>query len=392
MVITYLSSSTIPSRTANSVHVMKMCQAFANLGHQVYLIAPQKPDKESLGDTENVFSFYGVDENFEVIEIPWFDVKGRGHIYGYLAARRAKKYKPDLIYGRNVAGCFFASFRDTPVIFETHTPVKSLGWLTDWQLKKRLNKFKRIVSISSALKQYYVDVYGINETSIFVAHDGADPWNYPKLNDKSKNKGKYELTVGYIGQLYPGKGMEIILPLAERCTWAEFNVIGGTEDDIEYWKNMAIDIPNICFHGFVTQKQLPVYQTIMDVFLAPYQKTVYGAQAGNKNRTKKLNISQWMSPLKIFEYMSCGKPIICSNLPVLREILIDGETAILCEPNHLDDWISALESLRTDHNYRDMLGENAKNTFLEKHTWLSRAEQILLNCFSENILKEKKEH
>ena len=45
MRILYISNSIIPSRTANSIHVMKMCQAMADNGHEVILIAPNQKKK-----------------------------------------------------------------------------------------------------------------------------------------------------------------------------------------------------------------------------------------------------------------------------------------------------------------------------------------------------------
>lgn len=67
MKITYISSSTIPSRTANSIHVMKMCQAFAKNGHEVTLLAPDN-HKEYEPSVECVYDYYGVDQCFEIIK------------------------------------------------------------------------------------------------------------------------------------------------------------------------------------------------------------------------------------------------------------------------------------------------------------------------------------
>ena len=59
MRILYISNSTIPSRMANSIHVMKMCQAFSENGHKVVLLAPDIKQKYERG-INNVFEFYGV--------------------------------------------------------------------------------------------------------------------------------------------------------------------------------------------------------------------------------------------------------------------------------------------------------------------------------------------
>jgi UDP:flavonoid glycosyltransferase YjiC (YdhE family) len=63
MKIVYISNSIIPSRTANSIHVMKMCQAFADNGHEVVLLAPDRY-KEYENGVNDVYEYYGVRESF----------------------------------------------------------------------------------------------------------------------------------------------------------------------------------------------------------------------------------------------------------------------------------------------------------------------------------------
>lgn len=383
MKIVYISSSTIPSRTANSIHVMKMCQAFSKLGHDVYLIAPERGKVEELDNKTDVFDFYGVDNCFRIVKIPWVAIRGTRHIYGIRAAFKAYQLQADVVYGRNLQGCYFASLGKKRVIYEEHQPINREDKTIDKQFMSMVNKksFKKMVVISEALKQYFIATYKIDDEKIIVAHDGADPTiddnqiDECTVNDtKPKNK---RMAIGYVGQLYSGKGMEIILPLAKKCPWADLHVIGGTEEDISYWKGMSSNIKNIHFHGFVPQNQLHKYWRMMDVFMAPYLKQVKGAGNNSKEVTKRSNIAEWMSPLKIFEYMAQAKAIVASDLPVLREVLIHNENALLCDPDRLEEWVTALESLRNDDILRMKLGNNAKKSFLKNYTWLERAKKVL---------------
>ena len=68
MKIVYISNSIIPSRTANSIHVMKMCQAFADNGHEVLLLAPNYKEQNEKG-INDVFDFYGVRNSFKIKKI-----------------------------------------------------------------------------------------------------------------------------------------------------------------------------------------------------------------------------------------------------------------------------------------------------------------------------------
>ena len=65
MRILYISKSIIPSRSANSIHVMKMCQALSNNGHEVILLAPKIKRKYEKG-IPDVYEYYGVKKNFEI--------------------------------------------------------------------------------------------------------------------------------------------------------------------------------------------------------------------------------------------------------------------------------------------------------------------------------------
>jgi glycosyltransferase involved in cell wall biosynthesis len=106
----------------------------------------------------------------------------------------------------------------------------------------------------------------------------------------------------------------------------------------------------------------------MDVLLAPYQ---YGTKtAGGVDSTR------WMCPIKLFEYMSTGIPVICSDLPVLRERITNGLNGLLVKEEDVDAWVSALTKLK-DTNLRKELGGNARQLIEDKHTWEKRAFTVL---------------
>ena len=110
--------------------------------------------------------------------------------------------------------------------------------------------------------------------------------------------------------------------------------------------------------------------SMMDVLLMPYQKSVSVGLKG-------VDTAKWMSPMKMFEYMSTGKPVISSNLSVLREILKDNENCLLVKPDDIKNWSEALKRIIKDKLLADKLGNNAYNQYQIKHTWKKRAEDIL---------------
>jgi len=91
------------------------------------------------------------------------------------------------------------------------------------------------------------------------------------------------------------------------------------------------------------------------------------------------NLADWMSPLKMFEYMAQGKAIIASDLPVLREVLRDGENALLCDPDDPAAWAEALTGLAGQRQRLTELGDCARRDFLNSYSWDQRARHILKN-------------
>lgn len=367
MRLVYIAGGGVPSRTASSIQVIRMCQAFADLGHEVLLIAPNTPDRERR--VADLFQFYGVPPRFRVQHLPWLRVKGWGYCYGLAAALIVRRFRPDLVYGRYLPGCFFSSFFGFPIVFEAHTPVRVSGW-ESVQVFSRLARspgLRRLVVISEALKRDFLEHCAVAPEKILVAHDGAAPQEPgPRMAAPSGGR----LQVGYVGHLYPGKGMELIAELAPRCPWADFHIIGGTEQDVTLWRERCEGRENLVFHGFALPSKTSALLAALDVVLAPYQEKalVYGSRR---------DVSAWMSPLKIFEYMAAGKAIVCSDLPVLREILCHGETALLCDVREPGPWAEALHRLRQDRDLRERLGTRAREQFLNHFTWEKRALRVI---------------
>ena len=91
---------------------------------------------------------------------------------------------------------------------------------------------------------------------------------------------------------------------------------------------------------------------------------------------KGQDTSKWMSPLKLFEYMSVKKPIISSNLPVLREVLKSNYNCKLVKYNNIIEWNKAINIIYTNQNYAKYLSNNAYNDFINNYTWEIRAIKI----------------
>lgn len=369
MKILYLSKSIIPSRSANSIHVMKMCQAFSVNGHEVVLLAPNLK-KLYEQNTGNIFKFYGIKKKFHIKKLWHPNIKGGAiiyliHIFFYLIFNR----KFDLVYGRFLHGSYLAAVMKKNVVFETHEILfeKKNHKLIIFNKLIKNRFFKRLVVISKALKKIYIKEGYLNNKLIKVAHDGAD--EVKNFNSKIKLLGpKKTLKVGYVGHLYKGRGVELIIECAKYMNDVSFHIVGGLEKDFRFWKNQIknFNLKNIFFYGFVSPAKTLRYRNSFDIVLAPYSKKVSIEGLGDTSR--------YMSPIKIFEYMSHKKPIIASDLPVIKEVL-NKNNSLLVDCDNINLWISAIKKLKNAKK-RCKLSNQALIDF-KKFTWKNRANIII---------------
>lgn len=371
MRISYISQSTVPSRAANSIHVMKMCQALARGGHDVTLLTMDTAAGRERG-VRDVYGYHGVAACFDIQNIPAPRMRGGSAVYGLLAARRAKTLKPDVVYGRHLAGCYFAAKLGLPVIFEAHHPWDDRRDIDAFMLSGLVRdpRLQRFVVITEALKVYYAARYAGLADKLFVAADGADPVARDVRPVALAGQGE-RLQVGYAGHLYAGKGMEIVSELAQRCDWADFHIVGGKDQDRAFWQARCAGLENLTFHGHVSPSEVATYIMAFDVALLPNQRVIGIGQA------RQRDIGSFTSPLKAFEYMAAGRAILASDLPVLREVFTDQADALLCAPDAIEMWEQALAKLRDDPDMRERLGNAARAKFLEHYTWQVRAAAVL---------------
>ena len=373
MKIVYISDSIIPSRTANSIQVMKMCNAFAKNGHSVVLFCPYCPGLNEK-NVKEVYDFYGVEKSFKIIKIPSWNYKIFSHIYGMLCVLIILLINPDLVYGRGLSGLVWAAFVGKRVIYEIHKPNEIEGRKAKYLMKSP--KLQYIVTISNRLKEAVL--LKIRNNKVIVAHDASDI-NENICGEYMQKQLLYKNTtvnIGYTGHLYPGKGGEIIVKLAEIMPNICFHVYGGFKKDI--LKFNKVGLKNVIFHGFINPGNVPAVLNKLDILLLPALDKVF--IDGSNPRAP--NISKYMSPLKMFEYMASGRPIISSDLPVLREILSNKSNCLLVPHDDISKWQEAIEYLLMNPKFAEELGRTAKETLEKKHTWDKRARAVLscLEC------------
>jgi len=355
----YISSSVFPSNAANSVQVIKMCEEFSKI-YDVTLYG--KYNEESKVNTDQIFYIYGCSKSFKI------DLSNirKGVIYSISIFLKLILKSNSVFYSRNYFVCALLklSFKKN-VFFEAHTdPIHAPKYHAFFKFVVKYFGLK-VIAISESLKLICSKYYDIPKDQIFVSHDAADARKFKMDINPLNSNGK--INVGYIGSVFPGRGVEIICELAKLNPTINFNIIGGNNDLAKKLKN-KYNCNNLNFTGHIPYSNIQYYFKEQHILLGPYKNNV-GISGG------AINTVNYMSPLKLFEYMASKRAMIISDLPALREV-IDQKSAILVSADNIDDWDRELKSLIKDEIRYIKLIENSYNLFLNNYTIKIRVQNI----------------
>ncbi len=370
MKIACISVSEVPSSKANSIQVLKACQALAQLGHAVELIVPG----ENTLTWEQLRHDYGLQHPFQVTWLP-ANPRWRHYDFALGAVSQARRESADLIYTWSLQAAVVALLQSLPVLVEMHGPPE--GRWGPWLFRAFLSLpgRKRILPITQALVHLLEQGYPkrFAPEMAVVSPNGVDLRRYQNLPDPMQARRSLKLpeqvTAGYTGHLYPGRGINLLVELARRFPEVQFLWVGGRPEDVARWQSnlSAEEISNVCLVGHVENERLPYFQAAAEILLMPYERVITGSSGGNS--------AAYCSPMKMFEYMACGRAILSSDLAVIREVLNETNSR-LCPPEDASAWSDAMTTLLADASLRKRLGDHARQD-VQALTWEQRARNAL---------------
>jgi glycosyltransferase involved in cell wall biosynthesis len=376
MKIIYCIDTTIPSDLANAFQVAQMCDAFVRLGHEVTIVAPARFDVQHIGMKEK----YGISSKVLLVYLPYlFDspLVRRSRIlrtcanliYRYHLRRWLRGQSCDVLYTR--VPFFLASLIGTRhhVILELHA-LPSIG---KQQFIRHCNACWRVVCLTSYMKET-LQQWGVSSDRLLVEGDAVDLERFAHPPSKWDAREKYGLpqdafVIGYIGRLRTlglEKGVDTIIRGIARFEMAPHSIafiVGGPSEEVMIYQQLAaslgLDDTRVVFTGQIPTSQIVNSLACCDVLAMPFPD-----QPHFRNN---------MSPLKLFEYMAIGRPIIASDLPTIRAVLSD-ECAYYCVPGSTDSFVQALESSFMEDSSKKV---SLCMQLVQEFTWVKRAKRIL---------------
>jgi glycosyltransferase involved in cell wall biosynthesis len=400
MRIAVVAPTYLPSRRANTIQVMKVCQALIVLGHSVRLAVPlpcssssefedgflplQSGSQQGKYPWELIAEHYGLQHRFDIEWLPsarpW-----RSYDFALRAVLWARRWAAELLYTRHPQTAALASLLGMAAILEVHD-------LPRRRMAGRLLRLfclgkgaQRLVVISRALAMelnHRLRLASRAADFLLVAPDGVDLQRYANLPQPREARHQLLLlgtiqpplpperfTAGYSGHLYAGRGIDLLLAIAKDLAAIDFLVVGGEPKQVESLRLRVsqMGLQNVFVSGFVPNAHLPLYQAACDVLLMPYQRHVSASSGGD--------IAPYLSPMKAFEYLACGRVILSSDLAVLREVLNE-RNAILLPPEDKEAWMTALQTVASDPQRYMNLAEQARRDS-QQYAWEARMQRIL---------------
>ncbi|MBF0344425.1 MAG: glycosyltransferase family 4 protein [Nitrospirae bacterium] len=251
-----------------------------------------------------------------------------------------------------------------PVIFEAH----EIFHLTTERLKKQrrlkdiesyiYNNVDGVITISNILREEILEVFEFTDKPITTIPNAVKG----ELLNNSLNDSITRSGLIYAGGLYHWKGVDTLIKAMEFIPDERLTIVGGGARLGEL-KLLAASLgisDRVIFTGFVEQNQLTDFLAAAKISVIP-------------NILHKPSIHS--SPLKMFEFMALGLPIVASNIPGITDILTDKVNVLLFEPGNVEQLASSIRYLLDNPHYATQIARHAR-TLAEGYTYDKRARQI----------------
>ncbi len=362
MNILYIANIRLPTEKAHGIQIMKTCEAFARAGHTVELVVPTRHTPIA----DDAFTYYGVEKIFKITTLPvpdWVRFGKIGFLSSLLIFSERAHFMPsfwsaDIIYSRDALVLAQYTLLGRKFIFESHTKPSGPARLV-------ARRAYRVVVISRALREEYV-LAGVQPGKIIVAPDAVDAHLFDGVLARETEREAlglacHEKAVVYTGHLYAHKGAYTLASSAIHLPSVQFYFVGGTEKDIAQFRARWGSEKNIHIIGHVSHAQVPQYLRSADILVIPNSAT---------NQDAKL----YTSPMKLFEYMASGTPIVAADVPSIKEILTDKD-ATFFTPDDVHSLAEAIAAVFSNEKTAQEKAQNARQK-AKRYTWDKRVEDI----------------
>lgn len=365
------------------IHKFELSRNLSKLGHKVHVM-------DNTGSEHGEIVFHQLRDKKEG---KWGALIFRmDYLFKILSLSR--KHNFDIIYTRNgttgLAGLLIGKIYGSKFVFELNGLFSE-----DWRFEKELNgklgfnrtlKFaimnriemfvaKRadaIISVTDGIKNILIEK-GINRNKIFTVSNGVNTDLFKPIdNDAVLYEARDRLGVGkddhiicFVGVIEAWHGIEYLIKstslVLKTYPNSKFLIVGEgkiRKDLMNLAENLGV-IDKFIFTGSVPHHTVPLYICLSDVCVAPF--------------TSARNEVIGLSPLKIYEYLACEKPVVSSNIVGVGDLLEESKSGIAVASGDSVELASAITGLLKNEQLREKMGKNARKLVVNNYCWENTA-------------------
>lgn len=364
------------SADGQAVHIEELVSALRQLGHEVRVVGPAVVSGDKMGDNVDWvhrLKLWLPKPLYELMELAYSAVAYRRLV------QAAREFQPDILYERYnlymLAGVMLRRRFHLPMLLEVNSPLVEerqnhgglgLPWLARWAEGTVWRAADYALPVTQVLAGY-VEAYGVDKRKIVVLHNGINQLHFDEAPEHEAAKSTLGLSgalvLGFTGFVREWHGVDKVirwLAASEVSANAHLLVVGDgpARPALAQLAGELGVAQRVTFTGVVPREQVPGYVAAFDIALQPA-------------------VVAYASPLKLFEYLALGCAIVAPDSANLREVLVDGQNALLFSADQAGALEAALTRLCRDEMLRNRLGRAARATIDEKElTWLDNARRI----------------
>lgn len=365
----------IRSKDGQFVHVEELIGAFRSLGHEVRVVGPEHVENEEFGADAGWVATLKQrlpGAAYELLELGY-------SLHDYRKVRAAiAEFRPDLVYERyNLffpSGVRAARAAGVPIFLEVNAPLYeersrfgglSLGRLAKWTEDYVWRNASAVLPVTRVLAER-VRAAGVPDGRIHVIPNGINEREFGDLLSPDEAKRRLGLegrfVLGFVGFMREWHGLERVVEFMARAGRPDLHALfvgdGPARDGLERRATQLGLRDRVTVTGVVQRAEIPAVLAAFDVALQPA-------------------VVEYASPLKLFEYLAVGLPVLAPATPNLLEVLEPDVNALLFDPSDESDFVKGLQRLCEDESTRRRLGNSARDTIRQRGlTWRRNAERV----------------
>lgn len=368
MKLYYIANARMPSEKAHGIQIAKMCEAFIEEGVDVRLVVPSRRTSP-----ESVQEYYRLRVPVPTTRLLVPDL----YLYGTVGYRISSalfmlEHVAYLWWKRLTGERFVAYTVDLDNFSSSALPLAGAPLFTEMHGGKPVTLAQRIlfraargvIAINPIIVEELKGKFASSKARYLVEPNGVDAADFAPMEKSEARKalGLPQDTpiILYAGRFFDWKGLEILPKAAALMPESLWCLVGGDERHFKEFVHEAIP-GNLRFMGSRPHAQMRAWLAAADALIV----------LGTKRDTQSY---YYTSPMKLFEYLLSGRPIVASRTPAVQHVVSDAE-ALFYEPDRAEDLAERLkDALRNDGTIRSRV--DAAQRKGAAHSWKARAQRI----------------